>query len=152
MNTIIFGSGPDWSKMSTSAGYPVVYYPDHPNAWSTGYMLAHRVVAEQSVKRVLSSKDIVHHKNHDKGDYSIDNLEITVSSTHAKMHSLPRKNVLLECTNCGKTFSRNHNQTHLAKGGKATFCSRSCSGKFNRKVQLGSSAKTEKNVIKIFTI
>jgi endogenous inhibitor of DNA gyrase (YacG/DUF329 family) len=44
--------------------------------------------------------------------------------------------VELKCPKCKKTFTREKRETHLLKMNKATFCSKQCSGKFWRNIQL----------------
>ena len=46
----------------------------------------HRYIMEQHIGRKLSRSEVVHHKNGDKRDNRIENLEIMSLSEHAKNH------------------------------------------------------------------
>jgi len=53
----------------------------------------HRLIAEKIMGRKLKSEEIIHHKNHNKQDNRIKNLEIVTRSYHALIHWKERKNI-----------------------------------------------------------
>ena len=120
---------PDWSRMSWSTGYPVVYCPDHPRAWSTGYIYVHVVVMEMTIGRLLLPGEIVHHQDEQRWNYSPTNLVITSRPAHARHHAALATVVDLICCYCGAPFQRKKGQDPAAKRYKRCFCSRSCQGK-----------------------
>lgn len=124
-------------KLVSKGNYNYAVVKGHPNATKHGYVLHHRIVVENKLRRLLRSDEIVHHKNHDKKDNTIDNLEVLTASEHSKLHNTTgRSMVELQCPECEDSFERERRQTHLVKGGKRTFCSRICNGRFNRRIQL----------------
>ena len=101
---------------------------DHPNATANGYVLHHRVVIENHLGRLLTKDEIVHHKDEDKKNNSIDNLEVMDKREHARMHNKTGRTCIeLECAHCGVKFQR---EKRLIKG--KGLCSRRCNGLYNR--------------------
>lgn len=142
---------PDWNRKSTSTGYEVTYCPDHPRAWSTGYVYTHVLIAEQKLGRLLEPDEIVHHKNENRKDNNPENIKITNQSDHAREHQLSHGHLVavLKCPMCDKIFEKRRNQTYLINGRVATFCSRKCNGTFQRKKQMKERLIIKDNIIRI---
>lgn len=69
-------------KVANTHGYIAVYVPDHPMANGRGYVLEHRYVMAQHLGRSLKPSEQVHHKNGDRADNRIENLELWVTGHH----------------------------------------------------------------------
>ena len=66
---------------------------------ATGYVMRmidgkeqyeHRFVMETELGRKLETDEHVHHRNHDRTDNRIENLELMSASDHAREHFVPR--------------------------------------------------------------
>jgi hypothetical protein len=71
------------SRRRRGDGYIEVFYPKHPDAPRSGWMLEHRLIAEQKYGRRLTRMEQVHHINSVKNDNRPENLEIIDASTHS---------------------------------------------------------------------
>ena len=63
--------------------YKKVFMPQHPNASQTGYILEHRLVMSQHLGRPLFEDENVHHKNGNRHDNRLENLELWSSAQPA---------------------------------------------------------------------
>lgn len=119
------------SKVISKGDYNYAVVWDHPFATKNGYVLEHRVIVENAIGRLLDKSEVVHHKNGDKKDNRLSNLEVMTRSNHSKLHAKKPKLLTFTCDFCGNEFIRKYNQRPKVKGTAMVFCSRSCNGKFN---------------------
>lgn len=68
-----------------SRGYVLVYLPMHPAA-SKNYVYEHRLVMERHLGRLLATNEHVHHRNEDKTDNRLENLEVLTPQQHRVHH------------------------------------------------------------------
>lgn len=117
----------DWKQIKRG-GYFYAKIPEHPNASSRNYVYEHRVVMENSIKRFLTSFEVVHHINGNGKDNRIENLLLTIASEHTAGHNKENAHgdITLECDFCKKMFKRGyHNRPELKKN-RNNFCCREC--------------------------
>lgn len=78
---------PRWKsgKEISPCGYQLEYNPNHPDAHK-GKVFTHRLMMEQKIGRKLTSKEIVHHKDGNKLNNKIENLQIMTRAEHINHH------------------------------------------------------------------
>ena len=81
-------------------GYVKTWAPDHP--WPRkGYLREHIRVIELSIGRRIFPNECVHHKDHDRKNNAIENLELMNRGEHSQIHSKltkdQAKEIILAC-------------------------------------------------------
>lgn len=81
-------NNPNWKggRYTNVYGYVWVKTPDGTINSYRGYMLEHRYVMQEHLRRPLKSSELVHHIDGNKLNNHIDNLMIYNRSTHAYLH------------------------------------------------------------------
>lgn len=75
-------------KIISKGEYLYALVPEHPKATKNGYVLMHRIIVENSLGRILNKNEVVHHKDGDKKNNVIENLEVVDYREHSKLHRL----------------------------------------------------------------
>lgn len=95
------------------------------------FVLEHRYLLEQHLGRSLREDEYVHHKNGDRTDNRITNLQIMSNSEHSSKHAKKRaehQHIILSCPVCKKKFTRRGSDYRwgIKIGQKKFYCSRKC--------------------------
>ncbi len=108
-------------KVDKGVGYMYCYNPSHPLANKAGKVYEHRYVMSLHLGRWLNTDGVVHHKDKDRTNNDISNLELTNVRDHAILHAVENGTVYKErfCEHCYKPFN-----TTEAKDQR--FCSVEC--------------------------
>lgn len=77
-------SGPG-ARVKRQDGYIQIYYPSHPDAVKSGFVLEHRLVAEAKYGRRLLRSEHVNHINQVRDDNRPENLEVVTPGDHARI-------------------------------------------------------------------
>lgn len=111
---------------------------------------AHRVIMEQKLGRKLENNEVVHHKNGDKTDNRMCNLELMTRSEHIRLHEIG----LVKTKSHRKKISEGLKKSHQSK--KSGFnnadwkekISRSCKGRvpWNKGKKLGAGFYKKNNI------
>ena len=75
----------------TVRGYVHVWAPDHPAAYSNGYVPEHRLVMEKALGRSIAPNEVIHHMNHDRADNRPENLMVLTRGEHSAHHLRERR-------------------------------------------------------------
>lgn len=99
---------------TTSRGYVLIKMPEHHAANPNGYVPEHRYVMEEHLGRPLRRDEQVHHRDGNKANNAIENLQIVTPSEHTLLHHPPLNRWSLnydQCIVCGK-----HDRPHDGRG------------------------------------
>lgn len=101
-----------------SSGYIEVLTPNHPFCMRGGYIFEHRYVMEQHLGRYLTTDEVVHHKNGNKSDNRIENLELMTKSKHMQHHMTIDMSDRI-CSECGSDTTK---LVRTKYGWKSNWC------------------------------
>ena len=91
------------------------------------YCYQHHLVWWTHNGTVPAAGEIIHHKDGDKHNNEISNLELMDGRKHNHLHRQPRIMVKFRCPWCGKEFWRRRRAV-LPKYREHAYCSRACVG------------------------
>jgi len=138
-----FGRSRIKGRKINTAGYVLIYKPDHPRA-KQNYVLKSRLVMEGHLGRYLEPDEIIHHRGtkypigniENKQDDRLENLEILSKSKHDSFHLFKRiyNGHTITCCVCGKIVKRNPSQE---KRKRRQVCSIKCRTKLPKKKRQG---------------
>lgn len=72
------------SRQISVYGYVQLFRPEHPTAQKNGYVMEHRMIAYDAGLLTDLSME-VHHRNGDKTDNRIENLEVLTKAEHTSI-------------------------------------------------------------------
>jgi hypothetical protein len=87
--------------------YWMIYAPDHPHTSVSGWIMQHRVIMEAKLGRLLTTKEVVHHIDHNGLNNDPDNLMLCESKGkhlaehHAQDAGFASRDTRPLCTACG---------------------------------------------------
>lgn len=88
------------ARFQLKSGYVYIrVYPEdffYSMAGNNGYISEHRLVMAKHLKRNLHRWEIIHHKNGDKGDNRIENLQLVTDDRHRQITVLETRIKFLE--------------------------------------------------------
>lgn len=88
----------------SDSGYPLIYEPTHPRAYKDGWVLEHRWLVEQDLGRVLTPDEHVHHKDGNRQNNDLTNLEVLSPSEHAILTNREVREALAELAEYRKRY------------------------------------------------
>lgn len=85
-------ANPNWKggRVAHGKGYILAYAPWHP-CQVDGYVMEHRLVAEQVLGRYLEDGEVVHHIDGDRANNIPGNLAVLSTAEHTRLHNQIRK-------------------------------------------------------------
>ena len=97
-------------RIDKGTGYYYFLDKEHPLATGKAHrILFHRHIMSVSIGRWITSKEVVHHIDHNKLNNNIENLELLSQSEHMQLHCLEQGMTLhrnLPCEVCGKPITK----------------------------------------------
>jgi hypothetical protein len=79
---------PNWkgAQQLDRDGYIRTHRADHPWPRKNGYVAEHVRVYELHMGRRITADEVVHHRDHNRQNNSLDNLQLMTRSAHSSLH------------------------------------------------------------------
>ena len=107
-----------------------------------------KYLMEVHLNRYLDKNETVHHLDGNPLNNNLNNLVIMNKQEHCFCDAKKNENVIVHCSFCGTPFliegSKLHNRNRSDKNQSGYFCSKTCSGKYGKLIQLGLINPKEK--------
>jgi len=136
--------------VSVSSGRRVCVLVSKKDGCKTSISYA-RYLMSVAIGRILDSKEFVDHKDEDKLNDDILNLQILSRGDNNRKYricaGIKPVRFKFRCPSCKCVFEKDKRQSHLSKGGVFTACSRSCAGKIRAMMGHGFFIDVSGNVI-----
>jgi len=97
--------------------------------------LVHRIIMEHAIGRKLHRTELIHHKNGDRMDNRIENLEITTPKEHS-IHHNQKHPISKTCSVCGGIFI-----PHPTKRARQKTCSWDCRNRLISQRRAGATGE-----------
>lgn len=111
------------------------YNPSHYTANKAGKVLQHVFVMAEHLGRPLKNDECVHHKDRDRTNNCLENLQLLTLKEHARLHcieDLGTSYMVNTCKNCLTVFETTVNS-------RRDCCSRECAIKQSQKFEISKS-------------
>jgi hypothetical protein len=122
---------------------------DYPGRRYRGrYAYEHHVQWWKHTGQLVPEDCVIHHKNEDKRDNRVENLELTTRAEHTSSHRPVAEQVTLTCSWCGVAFAdRASNVRCKVRAGQTVFfCGRSHQVRHQQKLIRESKTTIQQNL------
>lgn len=120
-------------RIDSSLKYAYFLDKNHPLATGNSYRVYyHRHIMSMKLGRWVTSEEVVHHKDENRSNNSIDNLELTTNSEHARLHQTILVDITCQC--CNTMFK--------PKDSDQIYCSQKCASLARQKKSHNSFDKS----------
>ena len=128
----------DW-KVDSKLGYVYALHSLHPNADKNGKLYQHHYVMSKHTGSPIETGYVVHHKDRDRANNDISNLQLMTSHDHIMLHVIEDRKYTssdIDCLHCGKTMNVSDRSTKK-------YCSSECQNQDRRKFNTSAEELVE---------